>query len=106
MHPVRPQRTLTLVAVDYDPRKNRINIARRGISFREAERLFEGWTINEIDDREDYGETRLVARGLIRGRVYVCVYTWRGETRWIISLRPATRSESHEYYREYGRYTR
>lgn len=41
------------------------------------------------DDRKDYGERRQVACGLIRGRLFVCVFTDRGEIRRVISLRKA-----------------
>jgi putative transcriptional regulator len=45
------------------------------------------------DRRRDYRERRLIAYGLIGGRARVCVYTVRGETFRIISLRRANRME-------------
>jgi len=43
----------------WDEAKNRRNIARRGISFEDARRIFEGPTVEKIDHRFDYGETRV-----------------------------------------------
>lgn len=60
-----------------------------------------GSTIEVDDRRRDYGERRIVAYGNVAGRVLVCVYTWRGTDdepiRWIISLRKASKGESHAY---------
>ena len=40
--------------------------------------LFDGPTDETVDDRSDYGETRINALGEIEGRVYFVTYTWRG----------------------------
>jgi hypothetical protein len=45
------------------------------------------------DTRRDYGEVRLQARGLIRGRLYVVVFTIRGADFRLISLRKANKRE-------------
>jgi uncharacterized protein len=69
-----------------------------GISFEDATRIFEGPTVEKVDDRFDYGETRVYAVGLVNGLEITVVYTDRshGERR-IIS---AWRAEPHErrYY--------
>jgi uncharacterized DUF497 family protein len=49
------------------------------------------------DTRRDYGEPRVIAYGLIRGRINVCVYTLRGDIYRIISLRKANRREVDAY---------
>ena len=46
-----------------------------------------------LDDRKDYGEVRLQARGLIDGRLYVIAFTQRGENLRLISLRKANKRE-------------
>jgi uncharacterized DUF497 family protein len=78
----------------WDDRKNRRNIARHGIAFEDASRVFEGPTVEKIDDRFDYGEVRIYAIGLVNGLEITVVYTDEdnGERR-IIS---AWRSEPHE----------
>jgi uncharacterized DUF497 family protein len=78
----------------WDARKNRSNIARHGLSFEDAKRIFEGPTVENIDDRFDYGEVRIYAIGLVNGLEITVVYTDRDDDeRWIIS---AWRSEPHE----------
>jgi uncharacterized DUF497 family protein len=78
----------------WDARKNRDNIKRRGISFEDAKRIFEGRTLERVDDRFEYGEVRVYAIGLVNGLEITVIYTDRGEDeRRIIS---AWRSEPHE----------
>jgi uncharacterized protein len=82
----------------WDEAKNRRNLSRRGISFEDAQRIFEGPTVEGIDDRFDYGETRVYAIGLVNGLEITVVYTDRSDgERRIIS---AWRAEPHErrYY--------
>ncbi len=45
------------------------------------------------DARKDYGEERLQARGLIRGRLFVVVFTRCGADLRLISLRKANKRE-------------
>ncbi len=85
--------------IAFDPVKDRTNRAKHGLPLAAAERLFQQATVEFEDDRFDYGETRTIALGLIDGRVVVCVYTDRGRTRRIISLRKATSHETKEYFR-------
>ena len=83
--------------IEFDPAKDARNIRMRGISLAEAETLLQGFVVDRIDDRRDYGETRIAAIGEIDGREFVCVYTRRGETYRVISLRPAKRRERNVY---------
>jgi hypothetical protein len=77
-----------------DERKNRSNIAQRGISFEDAKRIFEGPTVERVDDRFVYGEVRVYAIGLVNGVEITVVYTDKDDDeRRIIS---AWRSEPHE----------
>jgi len=69
-----------------------------GIAFEDAARIFEGPTVERVDDRFDYGEVRIYAIGLVNGLEITVVYSDRGEDeRRIIS---AWRSQAHErrYY--------
>ena len=78
----------------WDEGKNHRNIERRGIAFEDAKRIFEGPTLERIDDRFDYDETRVYAIGLVNGIEITVIYTDRGPNeRRIIS---AWRSEPHE----------
>jgi len=47
----------------WDQRKNRANLARHGIAFEDAIRIFEGPTLEKVDDRFDYGESRVYTDG-------------------------------------------
>jgi uncharacterized protein len=78
--------------------KNRCNIRKHGIAFEDAQRIFEGPTVERIDDRFDYGEIRVYAIGLVNDIEITVIYTDRNdEERRIIS---AWRAEPHErrYY--------
>jgi len=77
-----------------DREKNRRNLARHGIAFEDAQRIFEGPTVEKVDDRLDYGETRVYAIGLVNGLEITVVYTDENDDeRRIIS---AWRAEPHE----------
>lgn len=74
--------------------KNRSNIERHGIAFEDARRIFDGSTLERVDDRFDYGETRVYAIGLVNGLEITVIYTDRNnDERRIIS---AWRAEPHE----------
>ncbi len=57
-------------------------------------RIFDGPTVERIDDRFDYGEKRIYAIGVVNGREITVIYADRkNEERRIIS---AWRSEPHQ----------
>ena len=91
---------------DWDPAKNRTNIRDHGLAFADAQAVFEGPTWELWDDREDYGEERWVAIGVLDGIEITVVYTDlrtnQGVVRQIISARRATRDEREAYYRGLG----
>jgi uncharacterized DUF497 family protein len=74
--------------------KNRRNTTRHGIAFEDAARIFEGPTLEQVDDRFDYGEIRVYAIGIVNGLEITVIYTdvSRDERR-VIS---AWRAERHE----------
>ena len=61
--------------------------------------ILEARLIWEVDDRRDYGEERRLAYGFAEGRLYVCVYTRRGRSYRIISVRKANRREQARHDR-------
>ena len=69
-----------------------------GLHSQDAARIFDGPTVERVDDRFDYAETRVYGIGLVNGIEITVIYTDRknGE-RHLIS---AWRSEPHErrYY--------
>ena len=83
--------------IEYNAAKNRRNIKERGIGFDQARELLTAPHALRADTRRNYGEERFVAYGLVRGRIYVCVYTLRDDAYRIISLRKANRREIDAY---------
>jgi uncharacterized DUF497 family protein len=78
----------------WDKRKGRGNVARHGIAFEDAIRVFKGPTLERVDDRFDHGEIRIYAIGVVDGLEITLIYTDVSETeRRVIS---AWRAERHE----------
>ena len=77
---------------EWDERKRRINIKRRGIDFLDAPEIFQGPMLVSLDEKNDYGEDRYIGIGLLRNKAVVVVFTERHpETIRIISVRKATK---------------
>lgn len=85
--------------VTFDPVKRDENLAKHGLDFEDAARVFDGPTLDGPDNRRDYGETRIITVGRLEGRMVVLVWTPRGDTRRVISMRKANGREQ-EAYRE------
>jgi uncharacterized protein len=87
---------------DWDENKRTDNIGKHGIDFVDASKIFFGRTIEWIDDREGYGEERLVALGRIGLLVLRVVYTLRddGDTVRIISAQRASKHDEQRWYEE------
>lgn len=86
----------------WDATKNERNIRERALDFAYATRIFEGHTVEWEDGRRDYGERRMIAIGIIDGRMYVIVYTDRVAGRHIISARRANERERRAYGALFG----
>ena len=86
---------------EWDEAKRRHNLAKHGVDFIDVFPLFDGEILERIDDRLDYGEARVRCFGEIDGRVYVVIYTWRGNRR-IIRARKANGREQGEYHSRHG----
>ena len=89
------------MAFEWDEAKSARNEAARGLPFDLAILLFDGPTLETLDARRAYGEARIRVIGRIGNRVLASVYTDRGETRRIISLRYASRKERNAYRRAF-----
>ena len=90
------------MAFEWDEEKREANLVKHGVDFLDLAALFDGPTLEIIDDRRDYGETRINCLGEIEGRVFIVTYTWRGQgksiCRRIISARKADDREQRTYY--------
>lgn len=83
---------------EWNEEKNKANILKHDIAFEEAALIFEGITLTEIDDRQDYGETREISIGQLSGQiVIVVVHTDRSGVTRIISARLAGQTERRKY---------
>lgn len=83
---------------EWDEAKDAANIAKHGVGFALASRIFEGPVVTWTDDRQDYGERRERSIGLIDDILFLTViHTDRNGTRRIISARRASRSERTQY---------
>jgi uncharacterized DUF497 family protein len=82
---------------EWDEDKRAANFEKHGTDFTAA-REFEWDTALTADDaRQDYGEPRFVSIGFIGPRLYVLVWTPRGERFRVISLRKANAREVKRY---------
>lgn len=85
------------VKVEWDPAKAKVNLRKHGVRFADAATALEDVMAISVRD-EGVDEERWVCIGLDSlGRVLVVVYTWRGEQVRLISARPATQREVHQY---------
>ena len=83
--------------ITFDPEKRAATLEERGLDFADAVEVFAGLTAEVEDTRKDYGETRIICFGLLRGRLVQVVYTPRYAGRHIISTRKANARERARY---------
>jgi uncharacterized DUF497 family protein len=87
----------------WDRRKGRSNLTRHGIAFEDAIRIFDGPTLEKVDDRFEYREIRVYAIGFANGLEVTVIYTDVSESeRRIISAWRAERHERAAYWQSLG----
>lgn len=90
---------------EWDPRKNRANQRKHGVSFDEAESVFaDDWAVLLDDPDHSATEDRFLLLGLsasLHTLVVFHCYREAEDTIRIISARKATRSERREYARRW-----
>ena len=84
---------------EWDETKRASNLAKHGLDFADVERF--AWASAHIgrDLRFDYGEERFTAYGLFESDLVVVIFTLRGATVRIVSVRRANRMERKRYGR-------
>ncbi len=89
--------------LEWDEKKNAANLLKHGLSFQEIVRF--NWEMARLytDDRKDYGEDRIEARGFVGDRLHIVVFVLRGDRTRLISFRKANRRERAEHERETGK---
>jgi uncharacterized DUF497 family protein len=88
---------MNVVEITFDPKKSERNLRERGLGFEMVAGFDFGSAIYTIDARKDYGEIRTRAVGFIADKLYALVFTMRGSTVWVISLRASSRKERDLY---------
>jgi uncharacterized DUF497 family protein len=83
---------------EWDEEKRQANLVKHGVDFRLMTALFDGPTLEAVDSRVNYGETRINCLGKVDGRVFVVTITWRAADRRIISARRANARERKTYH--------
>ena len=83
--------------ITYDPVKRAVTLAERGLDFEDAAELFRGDTLDFPDDRRDYSELRILTVGHLRGRMMIVIWTPRGSSRHVISMRKANAREKARF---------
>ena len=81
----------------WDAAKRADTLRERGLDFADAHQGFKGPFLQQLDDRFDYGETRLVRTTMVNDTVVILVWTQRDESRRIISMRKANAKEIARY---------
>jgi uncharacterized DUF497 family protein len=90
------------VTITFDPAKRQWTLRERDIDFADAGDVFAGLTFTLRDHRRDYGEERFQTVGLLRGRLAMIVWTPRGDTRRIISMRWCNDREQERFASQLG----
>ena len=85
---------------DWDPRKAAANVAKHGVTFEVARRVFgDPFAVIDSDEREDYGEERLTIIGMVGNRLLFVVFTEEADgTIRLISARKPTSQEKRRYH--------
>jgi uncharacterized DUF497 family protein len=87
---------------EWDREKVTLNLDRHGVTFEEAATAFaDPLSRTILDPSHSEDEHRFILVGLAAsGRLLVIVHTDRDESIRLISARPATRRERHQYEQE------
>lgn len=83
--------------VEFDPVKDAINREKHGVSLALAATLQWDEALVWVDERQDYGELRMIALAPETNILYYVAFVDRGNRRRIISLRRANRREVKHY---------
>ena len=83
--------------IDFDPAKDSSNLEKHSLSLALALELDWDAALVWIDDRQEYGEVRMIALAPKTGILYFVAFVDRGTIRRVISLRRANRREVKHY---------
>lgn len=83
--------------IDFNPGKDAVNIGKHGLSLAMAVELDWNDALVWVDERQNYGEMRMIALAPKTGILYYVAFVDRGNVRRVISLRRANRREAKHY---------
>jgi uncharacterized protein len=89
--------------IEYDHQKRQATIEERGLDFDDAPMVFAAsrritWT----DNRQEYGESRLITMGELAGHLVIVVHTDRAGATRIISMRKANEREKRWFEEQFA----
>jgi len=86
--------------IEFDPDKDDANKEKHGVSLAfAADVMIDPHRVEILDLRFDYGEDRWAVFGMVENRVWICVYTLRGDACRVINVRKANDRETKQYTR-------
>jgi len=88
--------------ITFDNSKRQQTLEHRGLDFTHCVEVFTNPHIDLEDNRSDYSEPRFISFGFLKGREVVVVWTPRGDSRRIISMRKANEREQKKFYQHLG----
>jgi uncharacterized DUF497 family protein len=83
--------------IEFDPAKDAANQTKHGVSLSVAGELDWEAALVWVDERFEYGESRMIALAPKTEILYYVAFADRGEVRRVISLRRANRREVKHY---------
>jgi uncharacterized DUF497 family protein len=83
--------------IDFDRGKDARNLEKHGLSLTLAVELDWDAALVWVDDRQEYGEVRMIALAPRTGILYCVAFVDRDTVRRVISLRRANRREVKHY---------
>ena len=85
-----------MLTFEYDEEKSRLNLAKHGIDFLEAQRIWEDPDGLEIQAKFE-SERRFIFIGMIGRKHWSAIFTYRGENIRLISVRRSRERERDLY---------
>jgi uncharacterized DUF497 family protein len=86
----------------WDEPKRQSNLKKQGLDFADAVKVFSGPVVLFEDQRENYGEQRMICIGLLDHLVVLIVHVESDDSIRIISMRKADSDETDLFYKNAG----
>lgn len=87
--------------ITFDPPKRSETLADRQLDFMDAKIVLSGRVLTTEDTRKDYGEPRFQTVGFLAGRMVMVVWTPRGKSTHVISMRKCNDKEQARYSKRF-----